>query len=104
MDALAALGSLVVTDGNNAAALAASQVQAPAQQSEPPSIAQERQAVDAVFTRMPPSSSESLPQTLLVATAGACALKGVVLDEKKEEEEELRDPKEVLADQQPRPE
>jgi hypothetical protein len=104
MDALAAFGSLVVTEGNNAAALVAAQTPAPAREEVPPMYnTEELQVVDAVFTKSAPDPNVSLAQTLLVVTASACALKGVVLDEKKEEEEEEKpDPRTVLADQQPR--
>jgi hypothetical protein len=91
MDALAAFGSLVITEGASAVRLVGAP-DAPAAQWS----AEERRAVDAVFTAAPRNEADAPLLALLVAGTGAAALTGVALDEarsRRDEEDDEETPK-----------
>jgi hypothetical protein len=92
MDAMAAFGSLIITEGATMPIVVA-QPPAPAEHlAVQPRSPEEVQAVDTVFTHQNVASEQNPALPFLVVTACASALKGVVIDEaaryRQDEEEE----------------
>jgi hypothetical protein len=89
MDAFAAIGSLVISEGATAPVVLTTQ-NAPVE--ELPQHAaytdQERDSADAVFTTHPRESDFSMPATLMVVSASVAALKSIAIDERKSADEQ----------------
>ena len=90
MDTLANVGAWILSEGANNTAI---YYLSPEQQVEPPPerhtwTVYEQQSVDHLFATEARQDEASLSQALLVTTVGMAALKGVVLDESKDEEDE----------------
>jgi hypothetical protein len=98
MDVLAAVGSLVISEGAMAP-LVITTGNTPVEEPQPPPVVtpQDRQATDAVFTTHDQKNPYSVPATLLVVSASVATLKSIAIDEQKsaneqEEEEETPPP------------
>jgi hypothetical protein len=92
MDLLAAVGSLVVSEGATAPLVLTTQ-QASVEQLPPrPEVtAEERQSADAVFTTHHKSDPYAVPATLLVVSASVATLKSIAIDEQKKHGEPERE-------------
>ncbi len=90
MDALAAIGSLILTEGANAPVLvAAPSASSHVVQTMTTLSPAERNAVDTVFTMEVTHKPELSPlMGVMVVAAGAAALKGVAVDGMREEEDQ----------------
>jgi hypothetical protein len=96
MDAMAAFGSLIISEGTTMPIVVA-QPPAPAEDlAVQPRSPEEVQAVDTVFTHQAAAAEQNPAVPFLVVTACASALKGVVIDEAarhRQDEEEEEDSK-----------
>ena len=90
MDALAVVGSLVVTEGSSAATLIPATVDvssAPAT-GQPTYSLEQQQAVDTVFASPSSPTAPPLVLTFIVATGCVVALEGVIRESSSREEED----------------
>ena len=91
MDALAAIGSLVVSEGATAPLVLTTNQAVEQLPPRPEVTAAERQTADAVFTTHQKSDPYAVPATLLVVSASVATLKSIAIDEQKREGEEERE-------------
>src|SRR5262245_21428523 len=102
MDSLAMVGAWVLSEGSNNSAMV---VLSQEQLVQPPPerhtwTVYEQDSADRLFAAQVKPDESSLAQALLVTTLGMATLKGVVLDEEKEDEEEKAKEKRLKMDHQ----
>jgi hypothetical protein len=89
MDALAAIGSLVISEGATApVVLTTNQAAVHELPPRPEVTTADRQSADAVFTTHQKSDPYAVPATLLVVSASVATLKSVAIDEQKRADEQ----------------
>ena len=102
MDALAAVGSLVISEGATAPLVLTTNQAVEQLPPRPDITVTERQTADAVFTTHEKSDPYAVPATLLVVSASVATLKSIAIDEQKRSEEQEREEELPEADERRR--